>query len=179
MTSMIHAQIRVSGQVQGVGFRPFVYRLAHELGLAAWVRNDSDGVEIAVEAEQEQVLRMIERLQSEPPLLARVERVTHDLAQPATGMLGFNILESKTGKVKTGIAPDMAICPNCLAELFDPADRRYRHPFINCIHCGPRYTLTARLPYDRANTSMAKFTQCRSEERRVGKECRSRWSPYH
>lgn len=157
---MIHAQIRVSGQVQGVGFRPYVYRLARELGLAGWVRNDSEGVEIAVEGERPQVMRLIERLQSEPPVLARVEKVTHELSEETVGMLGFNILESKNGKARTGIAPDMAICPNCLAELFDPADRRYRHPFINCIHCGPRYTLLARLPYDRANTSMAKFAQC-------------------
>jgi len=157
---MIHAQIRVSGQVQGVGFRPFVYKLAHELGLAGWVRNDSEGVEIAVEGEQQQVMRLIERLQSEPPALARVEKVTHDLAQMTVGLQGFNIAASRTGKVQTGIAPDMAICDECLSELFDPAGRRYRHPFINCIHCGPRYTLTARLPYDRFNTSMAKFVQC-------------------
>jgi hydrogenase maturation protein HypF len=160
MTEMIHAQIRVSGQVQGVGFRPFVYKLAHELGLAGWVRNDSEGVEIAVEGERPQVMRMIERLQSESPALARVEKVSHDMTQMTLGLHGFNITASKMGKVQTGIAPDIAICPDCLAELFDPADRRYRHPFINCIHCGPRYTLTARLPYDRANTSMAKFTQC-------------------
>ncbi|MBI5006187.1 MAG: carbamoyltransferase HypF [Nitrosomonadales bacterium] len=157
---MVHAQIRVSGQVQGVGFRPFVYRVANELGLAGWVRNDSEGVEIAVEGEKPQVLRLIERLQSEPPLLARVEKVTHDFAAATGGFSGFAITESKAGRVLTGIAPDMAICPDCLSELFDPADRRYRHPFINCIHCGPRYTLTARLPYDRANTSMAKFKQC-------------------
>jgi hydrogenase maturation protein HypF len=160
MTGMIQAQIRVSGQVQGVGFRPFVYKLAHELGLAGWVRNDSEGVEIAVEGERPQVMRLIERLQSEPPALARVEKVTHQLAQTTTGLHGFTITESKAGKAMTGIAPDMAVCPDCLAELFDPNDRRYRHPFINCIHCGPRYTLTARLPYDRANTSMAKFAQC-------------------
>jgi hydrogenase maturation protein HypF len=160
MTAMIHAQIKVSGQVQGVGFRPFVFRLAHELGLVGWVRNDSEGVEIAVEGAQAQVMSLIARLQSEPPALARVEKVTHDLAREITGLQGFTISASKTGKVLTGIAPDMAICPDCLAELFDPADRRYRHPFINCIHCGPRYTLTARLPYDRANTSMAKFAQC-------------------
>jgi hydrogenase maturation protein HypF len=157
---MVHAQIRVSGQVQGVGFRPFVYKLAHELGLAGWVRNDSEGVEIAVEGEHPKVMRLIERLQNEPPVLARVEKVTHDLAHVITGLQGFSIAESREGKVLTGIAPDMAICPECLAELFDPDNRRYRHPFINCIHCGPRYTLTAHLPYDRANTSMAKFTQC-------------------
>jgi hydrogenase maturation protein HypF len=160
MTAMIHAQIRVSGQVQGVGFRPFVFRLAHELGLAGWVRNDNEGVEIAVEGAQQQVMQLIKRLQSEPPVMARVEKVTHDLAQATGDLRGFNITASKLGKVQTGIAPDMAICPECLTELFDPADRRYRHPFINCIHCGPRYTLTARMPYDRANTSMAKFTQC-------------------
>ena len=157
---MIHAQIRVSGQVQGVGFRPFVFKLAQELGLSGWVRNDSAGVEIAVEGEQPQVMRLIERLQSEAPALARVEKVTHDLAQNTLGLQGFSIAPSKMGKVQTGIVPDMAICPDCLMELFNPADRRYRHPFINCIHCGPRYTLTARLPYDRANTSMVKFAQC-------------------
>ena len=161
MTAMIHTQIRVSGQVQGVGFRPFVYRLAHELSLAGWVRNDNEGVEIAVEGEQLQVLQMIERLQSESPILARVEKVSHDAAQPSTGMRGFSIESSKAGKILlTAITPDMAICQDCLAELFDPADRRYRHPFINCIHCGPRYTLIARMPYDRVNTSMAKFIQC-------------------
>ncbi|HLP97104.1 MAG TPA: carbamoyltransferase HypF [Sideroxyarcus sp.] len=157
---MIHAQIRVSGQVQGVGFRPFVYKLARELGLAGWVRNDSEGVEIAAEGERTQVMRLIERLQNEPPALARVEKITHDFAQTVTGMRGFTIAESRAGKALTGIPPDTAICADCLAELFDPADRRYRHAFINCIHCGPRYTLTARLPYDRANTSMAKFAQC-------------------
>ena len=160
MTAMIHAQIRVFGQVQGVGFRPFVFRLANELGLAGWVRNDSEGVEIAVEGEQPQVLKLIERLQSEPPVMARVEKVTHDFALATHDWRGFSIAASKMGKTQTGIAPDMAICPECLAELFDSNDRRYRHPFINCIHCGPRYTLTACLPYDRVNTSMAKFTQC-------------------
>ena len=160
MTEMIHAQIRVSGQVQGVGFRPFVFMLAHELGLAGWVRNDSEGVEIAVEGKRPQVMRLIERMWSEPPVLARVEMITHDLTQTTVGLHGFSIAESRAGKVLTGVAPDIAICPNCLAELFDPADRRYLHPFINCIYCGPRYTLTARLPYDRANTSMAKFAQC-------------------
>ncbi|MFH0935119.1 MAG: carbamoyltransferase HypF, partial [Pseudomonadota bacterium] len=159
---MVHAQIRVSGQVQGVGFRPFVYRLANELGLNGWVRNDSEGVEITVEGKQPQVMQLIERLKSEQPALARVEKVTHDLSETTSGLLGFCITESRSGKVLTGIAPDMAICPECLAEMFDSANRRYRHPFINCVHCGPRYTITARLPYDRVNTSMAGFKQCQA-----------------
>src|SRR5512142_2830538 len=103
---MVHAQIRVSGQVQGVGFRPFVYRLAHELGLAGWVRNDNEGVEIAVEGEHAQVMRLIERLRSEPPALARVGEITHDLAQAITGLRDFVITQSKAGKVITGITPD-------------------------------------------------------------------------
>jgi hydrogenase maturation protein HypF len=160
MSAMVHAQIRVRGQVQGVGFRPFVYRLAQELGLAGWVRNDGEGVEIALEGAQPQVMNLIARLSSEPPGLARVEHVNFDLAPPAGGMQGFHIEPSQAGQAHTGIAPDMAVCPDCLAELFDSADRRYRYAFINCLNCGPRYTLTARLPYDRRNTSMAAFTLC-------------------
>jgi len=162
MSAMVHAQVRVRGQVQGVGFRPFVYRLAQELGLAGWVRNDGEGVEIALEGTQPQVMSLIERLSSEPPVLARVEDVNYDLELPAGGLQGFRIEASQSGQVHTGITPDMAVCPDCLAEMFDTADRRYRYPFINCINCGPRYTLTVRLPYDRSNTSMAAFTQCPS-----------------
>ncbi|HCI52416.1 MAG TPA: carbamoyltransferase HypF [Gallionella sp.] len=154
------AKISVSGQVQGVGFRPFVYRLAHELDLAGWVRNDSCGVEISVEGERESILSLIARLKSEPPSLARIEQVSFELTPPVFDVQGFSILASRSGVMQTSIAPDMAICPDCIAELFNPADRRYRHAFINCIHCGPRYTLIRRLPYDRANTSMEKFAQC-------------------
>ena len=160
MSATVHAQVRVRGQVQGVGFRPFVYRLAQERGLAGWVRNDGEGVEIALEGESAQVMDLIERLRSEPPVLARVEQVNYELEHSASGLQGFRIEASHAGQVHTGIAPDMAVCPDCLAEMFDPADRRYRYPFINCINCGPRYTITARLPYDRRNTSMAAFTQC-------------------
>ena len=162
--SMVRARISVSGQVQGVGFRPFVYRLAHQLGLSGWVRNDSCGVEIAVEGERSAVTELIARLQSEQPRLARVERIEHRFEQ-AVGMQDFCIAASQGGKVQMEIAPDIAICPECVAELFDPSDRRYLHPFINCIHCGPRYTLTARMPYDRVNTSMAKFAQCSACQR--------------
>lgn len=156
----IHAKVRVQGLVQGVGFRPFVYRLAHELGLAGWVRNDGEGVEIALEGTHQLVLDMVARLQSEPPKLARVEKVILDLNQAAQGLQGFNISASGGGRVQTGISPDMSVCADCLDEMFDVNDRRYRYPFINCIHCGPRYTIADRLPYDRAHTSMAGFTQC-------------------
>lgn len=155
----IHADIRVRGQVQGVGFRPFVYRLAQERGLSGWVRNDGAGVEIALEGAESAVLDLLDRLRGEPPRLARVESVDWSFGQ-LTGAQGFHIETSGGGRVSTGSAPDMALCPDCLAELFDPADRRYRYPFINCIQCGPRYSLTARLPYDRPHTSMAAFTQC-------------------
>lgn len=155
----IHADIRVRGQVQGVGFRPFVYRLAQERGLSGWVRNDGAGVEITLEGAESAVLDLLDRLRGEPPRLARVESVDWSFGQ-LTGAQGFHIETSGGGALSTGSAPDMALCPDCLAELFDPADRRYRYPFINCIQCGPRYTLTARLPYDRPHTSMAAFTQC-------------------
>jgi len=153
-------RIRVRGQVQGVGFRPFVYRLAVELGLHGWVRNDADGVEIEVQGATAEIDALLQRLQCEAPELARVDEVQAQAAELVPAAAQFTILSSRGGRIHTGITPDAAICPDCLRELFDPADRRYRHPFINCIHCGPRYTLTARLPYDRANTSMAKFAQC-------------------
>ncbi|HET7833798.1 MAG TPA: Sua5/YciO/YrdC/YwlC family protein, partial [Gallionella sp.] len=153
-------RIRVRGQVQGVGFRPFVYRLAVELGLQGWVRNDADGVEIEVQGNAAGIESMLARLHREAPVLARVDKVETSAAAVAERGPEFTIRESRSGQIHTGITPDAAICPDCLHELFDPADRRYRHPFINCIHCGPRFTLTARMPYDRGNTSMAQFTQC-------------------
>jgi hydrogenase maturation protein HypF len=143
-----------------VGFRPFVFRLANESGLAGWVRNDGEGVEIALEGAHQHVLDLVARLQSEPPRLARVEKVILDLNQAAQGLHGFIISASGGGRVQTGISPDMSVCADCLDEMFDVNDRRYRYPFINCIHCGPRYTIADRLPYDRAHTSMAGFTQC-------------------
>lgn len=155
--------IRVRGVVQGVGFRPFVFRLATQLGLHGWVRNDGEGVEIAVRGESESIRTLLQKLHSEPPRLARVAQV--EFRQTALdalgeGWTGFSIVASRHGDTATGIAPDSALCADCLAELCEPHNRRYRYPFINCTHCGPRYTLTARLPYDRRNTSMAGFTQC-------------------
>ena len=150
-------RIRVTGVVQGVGFRPFVWRLANELGLSGWVRNDAAGVEIHCEGGR--IDELAARLKSEAPPLARVDAVT---ATPvaATGCVGFAIGESAGGKVLTTIGHDTATCPDCLAELFDPANRRYRHAFITCTHCGPRYTVTRRLPYDRPQTSLGPFTLC-------------------
>lgn len=150
-------RIRVSGVVQGVGFRPFVWRLAHELHLAGWVRNDAAGVDIHCEGEH--CSEFIDRLQADAPPLARVEAVTAEPARPA-GHADFRILESAGGRASTMIGHDSAPCADCLAELFDATNRRYRHPFITCTHCGPRYTLTRRLPYDRPQTSLAPFPLC-------------------
>lgn len=151
--------IRVRGTVQGVGFRPFVHALAGELGLDGWVRNDAEGVEIAVRAAAPQLAILLDRLASEAPPLARIDAIESRVAEIAIEP-GFAILASRSGHAATAITPDAATCPACLSELFDPHDQRYRYPFINCTHCGPRYTITARLPYDRPNTSMAGFALC-------------------
>ena len=152
--------IRVRGAVQGVGFRPFVYRLAHDLGLAGWVFNDAQGVAIEVQG-QAPALALFERqLETDAPPLARVERLEATPRPRVPREDGFRILASRPGRVTTSIPPDAATCDECLAELFDPSDRRHRYAFINCTQCGPRYTLTRALPYDRAQTSMAPFPQC-------------------
>jgi hydrogenase maturation protein HypF len=150
----------VRGQVQGVGFRPFIYRVATELGLAGWVRNGPQGVEIEVQGCARRVGGLLARLRAEAPPLARVEQVDFEPRAAASALHGFAILESLDGRADTAVAPDTAVCDDCLRELFDTADRRYRYPFINCTNCGPRYTITRRLPYDRPHTSMAGFAQC-------------------
>lgn len=152
-------RIRVTGVVQGVGFRPFVWRLARDLALAGWVRNDAEGVEILAEGASADLDRLAERLRSEAPPLARVDGVQVSEANVA-GHRDFIIAESSAGRVATAIGHDTGLCPACLTELFDPAERRWRHPFITCTHCGPRYTVTRRLPYDRPQTSLAPFPLC-------------------
>ncbi len=154
------AALVVCGVVQGVGFRPFVYRLALEEGLAGFVGNDTDGVTIEIEGPEEHVEAFRTRLRSEAPPLARIDSVTvREL--PLARDTGFRIVASEVlGRVSTGIPADAATCPDCLRELLDPEDRRYRYPFLNCTNCGPRFTITRRIPYDRPQTSMAKFPMC-------------------
>jgi len=152
---------RIEGTVQGVGFRPYVYRLAGELGVAGHVLNDSSGVIVEVEAPSETVERFLARLPVEAPPLATVERVTAEQLEEL-GERGFSIRESPAGgEPRAAVTPDSATCTDCLAELFDPGDRRYRYPFTNCTNCGPRFTIVRDVPYDRPNTTMAAFEMCR------------------
>ncbi len=163
LAPLVQRHFRVRGLVQGVGYRPFVYRVARELGLEGWVRNDGEGVEIALRGAPEQMARFETRLRNGAPRLARIDAIeSARLPDEVASALapGFCIEASRHGAVTTGVTPDAAICDACLAELFDPADRRWRYPFINCTHCGPRFTITRALPYDRPNTSMARFRMC-------------------
>jgi len=158
--ALLRRGVVVRGVVQGVGFRPFVYRLALEEGLAGFVGNDTDGVTIEIEGPEERVKAFLVRLRTETPPLARIDAVAvRELA--LDGDSGFRIVASEVlGRVSTGIPADAATCPDCLRELLDPKDRRYRYPFLNCTNCGPRFTITRRIPYDRPQTSMAKFPMC-------------------
>ncbi len=152
--------MRVRGVVQGVGFRPFVYRLAHEESLAGFIGNDTDGVIIQVEGEPDRIAAFLRRLLDEAPALARIDSVIFGSIPPKQEK-DFRIVASEVrGQVATGIPADAATCADCLCELLDPKDRRYRYPFLNCTNCGPRFTITRRIPYDRPQTSMAKFRMC-------------------
>lgn len=153
-------RVRIRGQVQGVGFRPFVFRLALDHGLSGFVRNDGDGVEAQTQGDRAAFNRFCAQLRQNAPPLARIDSIDITELTIDTTASGFRIEPSRQGNVHTGITPDSAVCSACLDELFDPLDRRYRYPFINCTHCGPRYTITSRLPYDRSHTSMARFTLC-------------------
>jgi len=152
-------QVRVEGVVQGVGFRPFVHRLAADLGLGGFVRNDSRGVEIEVEGTPTTVDLFLERLATESPPLASVDAV-HAIEIDARGTAAFTIAASVPGARAALVTPDAATCADCLAELFDPGDRRFRYPFVNCTNCGPRFTIVRRVPYDRPFTTMAGFPMC-------------------
>lgn len=153
--------LSVSGAVQGVGFRPFAYRLAVELGLSGFVANDPAGVRIEIEGRPAALDSFEHRLLREAPAHARVERVAVQALEPA-GAAGFAIRPSATGgEPRAIVLPDLATCSDCRREVFSPADRRYRYPFTNCTRCGPRYSIVLDLPYDRSRTTMARFPMCR------------------
>ena len=152
----------VRGVVQGVGFRPFVFRLAREEELAGFIGNDTDGVTIEVEGARARVEAFLIRLKADAPPLARIDSVRVAELE-AKGDSGFRIVASEVrGQVHTGIPADAATCEDCRRELLDPQDRRYRYPFLNCTNCGPRYTITRRIPYDRPQTSMSRFAMCKA-----------------
>ncbi|MFE9955130.1 carbamoyltransferase HypF [Micromonospora sp. NPDC005299] len=153
-------RVRVEGIVQGVGFRPFVHALAREYDLAGFVGNDTGGVFVEVEGDGDHLSAFVTDLSQRAPTLAQVERVTTE-AVPRTGQPGFAIVTSVTGAAREAlISPDTATCPDCLADVADPTDRRHGYPFTNCTNCGPRFTIVTDVPYDRRATTMADFPFC-------------------
>lgn len=153
-------RLRLTGTVQGVGFRPFVHRLATELALSGYTRNSPQGVVIEIEGLPESIEQFSDRLTNAPPPLSSIQECSTEWLD-ALGDTDFKILESiQTGIPSTIATPDLATCPDCLHELFDPADRRFRYPFTNCTHCGPRFSILDALPYDRARTTMNSFVMC-------------------
>jgi len=150
----------ISGIVQGVGFRPTVYLLAREHHLTGWVINTAQGVEIEIHGTEENCDAFTRSLRENPPALAKVDSFVVSQA-PLYIYAEFEIRQSKDQPGNfLPVSPDIAICADCKRELFDPEDRRYRYPFINCTHCGPRFSIVQDIPYDRATTSMAGFPLC-------------------
>ena len=160
MSDRVRKSIAVTGIVQGVGFRPYVYRLAAEFHLAGFITNTSAGVSIEVEGPPGAVDDFLSKLPAEAPPLSRITQVeVADL--PARADSEFRILPSRPGEDRRVlISPDVALCDDCRREIFDPGDRRFHYPFTNCTNCGPRYTIVRDIPYDRARTSMAVFPMC-------------------
>jgi hydrogenase maturation protein HypF len=158
-------RVHITGIVQGVGFRPFVYNLATRHNLKGWVRNTSAGVDIEVDGDQESLDLFLQQLRDEAPPLSRIDEFSASF-QAANGFRSLEILHSEAVEgAFQPISPDVAICPDCLRELFDPKDRRYRYPFINCTNCGPRFTIIKDIPYDRPKTTMSGFPLCPDCER--------------
>jgi hydrogenase maturation protein HypF len=152
--------LHISGIVQGVGFRPFIYRLARHWGLVGWVLNANDGVHMRIEGDTASLRGFIDELPTRAPTAADITSLEVADA-PVEGLTGFDIHASdSTAEANTLVSPDIATCPDCLRELFDESDRRFHYPFINCTSCGPRFTIIDALPYDRPNTSMAPFEMC-------------------
>ena len=163
---MEHVSIQIHGIVQGVGFRPFVHRLVSEFGLTGTIRNTSSGVALELEGERAALEAFARSLPERAPQLAQIDRIEAAYSRALAGFTDFRILPSlREEKRNTLVSPDIGICPDCLRELRDPRDRRYRYPFINCTNCGPRFTIIRDLPYDRPLTSMAPFPMCPDCER--------------
>lgn len=159
-TGLQGLEIFAGGLVQGVGFRPFIYRLAHETGVAGWVKNTPRGVQIRIEGSVQAVESFCRRLKTETPPLAAISSLQTVCCDPA-GYISFEIRDSGQAGDKTAlIMPDAATCQDCVQEIFDPVNRRYLYPFTNCTNCGPRYSIIESLPYDRQNSSMKKFRMC-------------------
>ena len=153
-------RLGIRGTVQGVGFRPFIYRLANDLNLNGWVRNSLGGVQIELEGDKNRLRQFLDRILVEQPPLAHIDDMKVDDLTPV-GCSDFSVRESdRNGEPDAVILPDIATCRDCRAEIFDPANRRYRYPFTNCTNCGPRYSIVESLPYDRANTTMRRFSMC-------------------
>ena len=149
--------IHIRGVVQGVGFRPFVYRLARAHGLSGWVINAEAGVEIRVEGTQAKLQAFVHELETKPPPAAQITSLAVQVEEPQ-GLSEFTIRESlRRDRPTVRISPDLPVCEACLTELFNPHDRRYLYPYINCTNCGPRYTVILGLPYDRPLTTMKQW----------------------
>ncbi len=157
----------IRGAVQGVGFRPFLYRLATELGLNGWVNNSACGVNLEVEGAREKLDCFLLRVEREKPAISFIQSLESSFADPV-GYVGFEIRKSEGGEKTALVMPDIATCPECLREVFDPQNRRFGYPFTNCTHCGPRYSIIESLPYDRPRTTMKKFTMCAECMREYG-----------
>jgi hydrogenase maturation protein HypF len=161
-------KMTVRGAVQGVGFRPFIYRLAVELHLNGWVNNTARGVFVEVEGAREQLDQFLLRVEREKPAISFIQSLESSFADPV-GYAGFEIRKSDGAEEKTALVmPDIATCPECLREIFEVGNRRFEYPFTNCTNCGPRYTIIESLPYDRPRTTMKKFTMCAECAREYG-----------
>ena len=153
-------EIKIRGIVQGVGFRPFIHRLVREHALKGNIRNTSSGVTLTLEGEEDRLACFLRELPEKAPPLAVIEEIYSEKI-PFRGFPDFRIIGSeRQAERNTLISPDVAVCPDCLREMKDPRDRRYRFPFINCTNCGPRFTIIEDVPYDRAKTSMKNFPMC-------------------
>ncbi|MBS2005317.1 MAG: carbamoyltransferase HypF, partial [Cyanobacteria bacterium SZAS LIN-5] len=152
--------IRVRGTVQGVGFRPTVYKLATDLGIAGLVYNDGEGVLIEAWSTEPELEKFEKAIWANSPPLARIESIEHTTLEKKDVPVGFSISKTEGKSANTQIAPDAASCPECLEDTFSPFSRRFRYPFTNCTHCGPRLSIIKSIPYDRASTSMAMFKMC-------------------